>query len=137
MKEKLKSLLADDAIYMALLVVGVGILAFILGRLSVIPTTQQNNITVNPLALCPTMVCATNEGALSEPAPAPVAVASGVSAPVVVPVTAPYVASKSSTKYHHISCPGAKQIKEENKIYFNSPQQAQAAGYSKAANCNY
>lgn len=45
------------------------------------------------------------------------------------------VASKSGSKYHFLNCPGAKQIKEENKIYFESPKAAEAAGYSLAQNC--
>ncbi|KKW30802.1 MAG: hypothetical protein UY75_C0023G0006, partial [Parcubacteria group bacterium GW2011_GWC2_52_8c] len=28
------------------------------------------------------------------------------------------VASKSGSAYHLLNCPGAKQIKEENKVYF-------------------
>ncbi len=45
------------------------------------------------------------------------------------------VASKNGTKYHFEWCPGAKQMKEENKIYFSSKEKAEQAGYSKAANC--
>ena len=45
------------------------------------------------------------------------------------------VASKNGTKYHFPHCPGAKQIKEANKITFASPQAAEAAGYTIAANC--
>lgn len=48
------------------------------------------------------------------------------------------VASKKSTsgKYHFLWCPGAKQIKEENKIFFNSEKEAISAGYSLAGNCS-
>jgi hypothetical protein len=45
------------------------------------------------------------------------------------------VASKSGTKYHFPSCPGATQIAEKNKIWFNSYAEAQKAGYTAAANC--
>lgn len=45
------------------------------------------------------------------------------------------VASKSGTKYHLPNCPGAKQIKESNKIFFNSVEEATRAGYTPAANC--
>lgn len=54
------------------------------------------------------------------------------------PATSPggqYVASKSGSKYHLPWCPGAKQMKEENKIYFSSKEEAEAAGYAPAANC--
>lgn len=45
------------------------------------------------------------------------------------------VASKTGTKYHYTSCPGAKQISEKNKIYFKSIDEARANGYLPAQNC--
>ena len=47
------------------------------------------------------------------------------------------VVSKKSTskKYHFLWCPGAKQIKEENKVFFNSETEAIQAGYTLAGNC--
>lgn len=45
------------------------------------------------------------------------------------------VASKNGTKYHHPWCAGASQIKEENKIWYETEQQAQQAGLTKAKNC--
>jgi len=45
------------------------------------------------------------------------------------------VASKNSDKYHLPECPGAKQISEQNKIWFDSIEAAQAAGYKPAGNC--
>ncbi len=46
-----------------------------------------------------------------------------------------FVASRNSTKYHLPWCSGALRIKEENKIWFESVEEARAAGYSPAANC--
>ena len=46
------------------------------------------------------------------------------------------VVSKNSDKYHFTWCSGAKRIKEENKIWFETEAAAQAAGYTKAGNCN-
>jgi hypothetical protein len=45
------------------------------------------------------------------------------------------VGSKNSDKYHLPDCPGAKQISEQNKIWFNSIEEAEKAGYKPAANC--
>jgi len=45
------------------------------------------------------------------------------------------VASKNGTKYHYVWCSGASTIKEENKIYFSSVEEAKSAGYTPAANC--
>jgi len=46
-----------------------------------------------------------------------------------------FVASKSGTKYHYPWCSGAKRIKEENKVWFNTVEEARKAGYTPAANC--
>lgn len=46
-----------------------------------------------------------------------------------------YVASISGTKYHLPDCSGAKRIKEENKVWFNSKEEAEKAGYEPAGNC--
>jgi len=46
------------------------------------------------------------------------------------------VVSKNSNKYHFLWCPGAKQIKEKNKVYFNTEQEAINAGYILAGNCS-
>jgi len=45
------------------------------------------------------------------------------------------VASKNGTKYHYVWCSGAATIKEENKIYFSTIEEARQAGYTPAANC--
>lgn len=45
------------------------------------------------------------------------------------------VGSKNSDKYHLPDCPGAKQISEQNKIWFNSIEEAKKAGYKPASNC--
>lgn len=49
--------------------------------------------------------------------------------------TGAYVASRSGTTYHLPTCSGAKQIKDENKIWFATKADAERAGYKPAANC--
>jgi len=46
-----------------------------------------------------------------------------------------FVASQNGGKYHHPWCPGAVRIKEENKVWFNSKEEAEKAGYQPATNC--
>jgi len=46
-----------------------------------------------------------------------------------------FVASKKGKVYHFPWCPGAKAIKEDNKIYFSSREEAEKAGYRPAKNC--
>ncbi len=45
------------------------------------------------------------------------------------------VASKNGTKYYFPNCRGVGNIKEENKIYFQSEEDAIAAGLTKASGC--
>jgi hypothetical protein len=56
-------------------------------------------------------------------------------APTALPSGGEYVASKSGTKYYLPWCGSAKLIKEENKIWFATKAEAEAAGYAPAANC--
>lgn len=46
-----------------------------------------------------------------------------------------YVASKNGSVYHLPWCSGAQRMKEENKVYFVSKAEAEAAGYRPAKNC--
>lgn len=124
MWEKFKSKtglwLGDDMLYMILLLCVVAITAFGLGRLSerqrvvdsIDSHTQEGTVRVFEAA---------NSG--SE-------VATDRNEPSEV-----YVASKSGTKYHLPWCAGAQQIKEANKVYFETRTEAEAAGYTPAANC--
>ncbi|MDP2922736.1 MAG: Ada metal-binding domain-containing protein [Candidatus Omnitrophota bacterium] len=60
------------------------------------------------------------------------------SAPTDVGTTADkgkVVGSKNSDKYHLPECPGAKQISEQNKIWFDSIEAAEKEGYKPAGNC--
>ena len=75
--------------------------------------------------------------AVSQTAAAPTRTSAAVSQTAAVPLPAgSVIASKSGSKYHYPSCPGAKQIKEANKITFASAQAAESAGYTLAANCS-
>lgn len=136
MKEKLKSFLADDALYSAGIVLLVGIGGFVLGQLSAVQTARHNSSSVNTLSLCPTPVLPLPTTVTAPASPSGL-VANHITTAAGEGVTpSQYVASKSGTRYHHVTCPGAKQIKDANKIFFDTIQQAEAAGYSKAANCN-
>ena len=59
-----------------------------------------------------------------------------VSAVSAVATDGRIVASKNGTKYYFPWCGGQKNIKAENKIYFNTEGEAKSAGYSLAANCS-
>jgi hypothetical protein len=46
-----------------------------------------------------------------------------------------YVASKTGTKYYLPWCGTAKRIKDDNKVWFATKAEAEAAGYTPAKNC--
>lgn len=43
--------------------------------------------------------------------------------------------SKNGSVYHLPWCPGAKQINDENKVWFETKKEAEQAGYIPAKNC--
>lgn len=48
-----------------------------------------------------------------------------------------YVASKNGTKYYPTDCKGAARIKDENKVYFMTMEEAEESGLGQAANCSF
>lgn len=124
MFNKFKGLLNHDIIFQSLLVVLVAVASFGLGRLSGsfdVSPTSTIAVTTESRAVLPAQV--TTAAPPTKPVPAP---AQG--GPL-------YVGSRNGTKFHLLSCPGANSIKEENKVYFTSKQDAYSKGYTEAANC--
>lgn len=121
MAEKLKSWLRNDQYFYSLLVIVVGLTSFFLGQSSV--STMADTAAVTYLPGAATIASVAEEKDEQVSVAPPTAMESIV------------VASQSGTKYHLPECPGALQIKPENKISFPSAAAAAAAGYSPAANC--
>ena len=46
-----------------------------------------------------------------------------------------FVASRNGKKYYYAWCDSAKVIKETNRIWFSTEEEAKKAGYEPAANC--
>ncbi len=63
------------------------------------------------------------------------AVNDGVKETVAVSQEGSFVASKNGTRYYFPWCSGVKQIKEENKVWFQTREEAEKAGYTPAQNC--
>ncbi len=119
MEKKFKSWLYNEQHFYAALLVGVGVSSFFLGRLSV-----SSDLVSTPMPAEKVRIIEIGSSTTSlEPVASPLTTHSSV------------IASKSGTKYHLESCPGATTIKPENRIIFPNSEAAEAAGYTKAANC--
>ena len=129
-KEKCKS----DKVFITLLIILVGIGAFGLGRLSKIEALKQG-ISIEAPAAVANALNGQNQALNGDfkPLNSPSAETANQSNPAIE--SGQVVASKNGTKYHFPWCSGGKTISEANKIYFNSIEEARAAGYTPAANC--
>lgn len=108
-----------DAFVVPLIIIFVGVGSFGLGRLSAMDEFR-GTLAVQGAEPAQT------QKFVSQPAAA--AAAAGVA-------EEKFVASRSGSKYYLPTCAGAKSIKEENKIWFMTAQEAQDRGYEPAANC--
>lgn len=125
MYERIKAFLSDDTIFFALVIILVGLASFALGRLPVDSGGVNNQ---------PASIILSENSAIAADGGAQTA-ATNESSGADTNATGQYVASKNGSKYHFPWCGGAKQMKEENKIWFDSVEEAKAAGYTPAANC--
>ncbi len=135
MFSEIKSLLSNDSVFYSLIIIIVGITAFGLGRLSVAPESPVIGQNTPETSAPGTVLGVAVNPPEAEVQTGPAAAATGPEDNPGTAVPTTLVASKSGTKYHLATCPGAKQIKEENKIYFATEALARAAGYTPAANC--
>ncbi len=100
-------------LYLSVVIVLIAIISFGLGRLSKIreektPITMENIANSQPVALTTTPI-ATEEKI--------------------------FVASKNGKKYYFAWCESAKIIKEQNRVWFSTKEEAEKAGYEPASNC--
>ena len=104
----------------------VGLGSFGLGRLSAIMPTKPPLTISGPQMMRPVNNAAPDLAASgSTEIPRDTAMAS----------SGKYVGSISGTAYHFPWCPGAQRIKEGNKIWFQTKEEAEAKGYKPAGNC--
>jgi hypothetical protein len=110
-------------IFFIAVVVLTGLLGFGLGRLSRIEEAREPVRIIQAAAISNTSV-STSKNQTTSGVPIKPISTSGV-----------YVASKSGTRYYLPSCSGVSRIKEENKVYFATKEEAERAGLKPAANC--
>jgi hypothetical protein len=47
-----------------------------------------------------------------------------------------FFASNRGSKYYSLGCSGGKTIKQENRVYFATSEEAEKAGYALSSSCN-
>ena len=111
---------------LAILIVMVGVTGFLLGRHSVGPENgdMPSIVLKEPESPSDTEIPSFAPQKNTEQPAAAITASEGQ-----------YVGSRSGTKYHLPWCPGAQQIKEENKVWFATKDEAESKGYTPAANC--
>lgn len=128
MKEKLKSWLMNDQIFYGLLLIIIAILSFILGRFSV----EDEKMTEKPLIKMIEPITLTSSSSTTN---TKIVNQPNIQTSTNTDTDNQFVASKNGKRYYLKSCSGAKRIKPENIVSFESRELAEAAGYTKAANC--
>ncbi|MBX9906484.1 hypothetical protein K2X96_01130 [Patescibacteria group bacterium] len=138
--EKIKGLLANDRVFYITLIALLSVIFFILGRLSSTVDTKEPIRRIDPQFNVQKEASGTSSliaaPIMGIPAGKPTNISSKeVTNTPSVPSSGSYVASKKSDKYHLPWCSGAQRISEENKVWFASKEEAEAAGYAPAGNC--
>ena len=123
MRQKIKSWLEVNKkdVYLAFIVTSVALIGFAIGRISAL-AEEKFEIQISGANIIDAESIKTIDDS-------PVETKKGEKA------SGRIVVSKNGEVYHLESCSGAKRIKEENKIYFSSIEEAMKAGYRPAANC--
>lgn len=131
--QKVKTVLKthEREFFIVLLVMLLGIASFGFGRLSIL-WREKEPITIEKQKQTEPPIGTVEAAAISIPLTIPTEKQVTQSPPKA---QGTFVASKKGTAYHFPWCPGAKQIKEENKIWFQTKEEAERFGYKPAANC--
>jgi Metal binding domain of Ada len=117
--EKIKYFIESDKgkdILTVLIIILVGLGSFGLGRLS-------KNVPKEPLRV----IYEGEEVNIDKP------VSSAINSTKTT--TGAFFASSKGSKYYSLGCSAGKTIKQENRVYFNTREEAENAGYSLSTSC--
>lgn len=123
---------ARKDVYIALIIFTTGVTSFLIGRLSVANNSGEVFIKYNDNGIVKdgSTVLETNtiKSSVTEDTKSQDTI-------VNTSEKGMYVGSKNSNKFHLPWCSGAQRISEENKVWFQTKDEALAMGYIPAANC--
>jgi len=131
--ERCKEVVGDDYVFTLILLSVMAVAAFGLGRWSVL--AGLDNTPTRPVLVTTPVSDVSASATSATPAitsdTAPTATNAGA------PPSGNFVASINGTKFHKLTCASANRISVKNKIYFQTEEEARAAGYTRAANCRF
>ena len=121
-KIKSKTGIDNMTLMYLLIIVGVGISSFGLGRLSasIDSSIKSNNVAINQPG-------SSLEGLNTKDGNTLITQVNGAEKR--------YVASKNGKMYYSLGCSGANRIKPENEVWFSTKEQAEKSGYALASAC--
>jgi hypothetical protein len=120
-----------EDVFIVVSIILIGLAGFGLGKLSALEK-GRDLVQIKPANFTSNNLTPVKTSAVATVSPVPLSAAAMVSSENAKGLL---VASKSGTKYHFPWCSGASQITEKNKIWFDSYEEAQKAGYTAASNC--
>ena len=132
--EKIKLFLNSEKgkdILIVIIVILVGLGSFELGRLSKEDNSQDlktEKVSQN--------IDDTGQVAVDNPPDVGRLEASGRQTSGATSTDKPFFASSKGKKYYTTDCSAGKNIKEANKVYFSTGEEAEAAGYTLSSSCN-
>lgn len=121
--EKIKSFIESEKgkdILVVIIVILVGLISFELGRIS------KGNSSSGLKILSGQEVNQNANVILSVP---------DVGRPVSTSSSKTFFASSKGSKYYTTSCSAGKTIKQENRVYFATGEEAETAGYTLSSSC--
>ncbi len=126
------NLVKNNQFFNLTLIILVAFSSFGLGRLSYLEEKQT------PIAIINQSLKSQNLASIQLGSPASKSIVAGeleLSSDNPSSSAGKYVASKNSKLYHAPWCSGAQSIKEENKVWFQTKEEAEASGRTPASNC--
>ena len=106
-------------LYLTAVIILVATISFGLGRLSKI-REEKTPITIENVATSTEIIANTTNSQR---------------ATLTVDANKIFVASRNGKKYYYAWCDSSQKIKESNKVWFSTKEEAEKSGYEPAANC--
>lgn len=121
-KIKGKTGIDKSTIFFLIIIVGVGLSSYFLGRFSISNETGVKSDTMTSSA----NYIEENQNASSSSLPVTQSSSMGEKE---------YVASKNGKMYYSLDCSEAKRIKAENQVWFSSKEDAEKSGFTLSPTC--